>query len=111
MPALDQKHLALRHRVCRNVDKLPHGHGPPLLVVVLKIFWVDGMTSESGAHPLGHVMVLSMALSRSIGRIEWRPHSPAMDGSQPARSSELHGEEGCCGVKDEVGAAWCGAPH
>ena len=44
----------------------------PLLVVVQKIFWAGGMTGESGVHPLGRVMVLSVVLSGSIDITEWR---------------------------------------
>ena len=83
----------------------------PRLLAAMRIYWTRRTTGESGDHPLGLVTVPGVAPSRSIGRLEWRPHSSAMGGSRPVRSSTLCRENGCRGKAEHDGAMLCGGPR
>ena len=92
-------------------ERATTGPCSPLLSVAKRIFQPDWMTAESGVHPLGLATVPVVVPSGSIGRLEWQPHSSAVNGPWPARSSEMRKEDGCCGVEAEIGAALCGEPR
>ena len=92
-------------------ERAAAGPCSPLLSAVKRIFWAGGTSGESKVHPLGLATVPVMAPSGSISRLEWWLHSSLMDGSRPARSLELRGEDGCCGVEAKDGAALSGDPR
>ena len=72
-----------------------------LLLTTLKIFWAGGTTGKSRGHPLGFVRVPYVGPSKSIGRVEWQPHTSAMDGLRPARSPTWRSEDVCCDMADK----------